>query len=84
MTRLYDDEPADVTMARIDTRAQLANAMDDAATALLLAAERLTEHATAASAREQLLPLVRAWRDAVRAYRNAGGGRTDQGGLVDA
>ena len=72
--------PAERTMASIDLRAQLANAMDGAATALLLAAEQLTADATAASARERLLPLVRAWRDAVTAYRNAGGGRTDQGG----
>lgn len=70
----------------IDKRAQYARAMDEAAAALMLAAEQLLTDPTLQRDAAYRVDLalgepVKRWRAAVAAYRGAGGLRLDLGGI---
>jgi uncharacterized protein YbjQ (UPF0145 family) len=87
--RVYDDAQAKLRVVDIIERTKWAREMDHAATDLMLAAEALIEQARAVGGDavwvlQALETPHKAWRAAVLGYRNAGGLRTDNGGLVVA
>lgn len=85
-TGRYGDRLTKVKMPEFIRRAQWAEAMDIAATELMVAAEVLVNDITLQRdaqyrVRMALEPKVKAWRHAVREYRKCGGLRNDNGGL---